>query len=129
MKTALILLLASAPAIACDWAVTKTVDPMTDKIMCRVTSPSAKVTFYRYGNDRPNVVVVSAYSRDSLYIRLDDGDAIRMGQNAYDRQKALDQLLPKLKTATRIRTSFRDYPDNQAGEAPVCNLPELLASC
>ena len=129
MKAALILLLASAPALSCDWTVTKTVDPMTDKTMCRVTSPTAKVTFYKFGTDRPNVSVASAYKRPGLQIRIDESPAVSMGDNALDRQKALDAVLPQLQGATRIRTSFRDYPDNQAGDAPVCNLPELLASC
>ena len=129
MKAAMILLLASAPALSCDWTVTKTVDPMTDKTMCRVSSPTAKVTFYRYGTDRPNVSVASAYKRPGLQIRIDESVAISMGDNAGSRQKALDTLLPQLQGAKRIRTSFRDYPDNQAGDAPVCNLPELLASC
>ena len=129
MKAALILLLASAPALSCDWTVTKTVDPMPDKTMCRVTSPTAKVTFYKYADERPNVVVVSAYKNFGLQIRIDDNEAVWMGENFPSRMRAMDTLLPQLQGAKRIRTSFRDYPDNQAGDAPVCNLPELLASC
>lgn len=125
----LALALVAQNASACDWVVSRKTDPMDDKVTCSVSSASAKVSFYRRGTDRTNVVVASAYREPSLQIRLDDGKAIRMGNNAYDRQKALDLLLPRLNTAKRIRTSFRDYPSSQEGDAPICTLPELLASC
>jgi hypothetical protein len=130
MKTLALLLALPLPAMACDWAVTKRVDPMTDMTTCTVMSPSAKVVFYREGDSRPNVIAPSAYyQRNGLRIRIDDNPAISMGSNAWDRQKALDALLPQMKTGARIRTSFLDYPSNQAGDAPLCNLQELLDSC
>ena len=124
-----LLLLLSAPIFACDWQVTRRSDPMTDTVTCSVSSASAKVSFYRYGKDRPNVVVASPYRDPYLYIRIDDNKAVRMGNNAYDRQKALDELLPQLKIGQRIRTSFRDYPSNQEGDGAVCNLQQLLDAC
>ncbi|MEJ1096033.1 MULTISPECIES: hypothetical protein [unclassified Pseudoxanthomonas] len=127
----LLLPFLSAPSFACDWQVSTQVDPMTDKVTCVVSSASAKVSFYRYGSDRPNVRTASAYVRsgDGLEIRIDENQAILMGNNAYQRQKALDELLPQLKSGKRIRTSFRDVPNHQSGDAPICNLQQLLNDC
>lgn len=130
MKAALLLLvLLSSPAMACDWVLTRETDPMTDAVVCRVQSESAKIEFYRNGSDRPNVRTGSAYSYEGLRIRVDDFPYIYMGENAWDRQKALDALLPQLATGQRIRVSFRDYPEPGVGDAAVCNLIQLLASC
>lgn len=131
MKTLILLCLAllSAPAVACDWQVSKQVDPMDDAAECTVYSPSAKIAFYRHGDDRPNVKINSAYSMAAPTIRIDDNEAVYMGDNAYTRQKALDVLLPQLRAGERIRVRFDDYPDPVSGDAPVCNLPELLANC
>ena len=124
-----LLLCASAPAMACDWQVSKTTDPMDDAVTCSVTSASAKVSFYRRGSDRPNVYNDSAYSQSWLMVRVDDNKAISMGENAYTRQKALDELLPQIRTGKRIRTTFDDYPDSQTGDAQLCNLQKLLDAC
>jgi hypothetical protein len=127
--TALALLLLAQPAMACDWVTSTSIDPMTDAVMCKVTSPSAKVTFYRNGSDRPNVVVASAYSEPGIQIRVDDNEAVWMGSNAYARKRALDQLLPQIESGQRIRVKFSDYPSSQHGDAPICDLPKLLADC
>ena len=124
-----LLLLVSAPAFSCDWKVSKTTDQMTDVVTCAVTSGKAKVSFYRHGTDRPNVYDGSAYSESDLRIRIDDNKMISMGDNAYTRQKALDELLPQLKSGKRIRTSFNDYPEYKEGDAPLCNLQKLLDAC
>lgn len=129
MRALALVLVLSAPAYACDWKVSKRVDPMTDQVICTVSSQAAKVSFFRRGADRPNVVAGSAYSREGLTIRVDDNPAIHMGENAYDRQRALDVLLPQLEKGQRIRTQYRDYPVSQEGDAPICNLPQLLAEC
>jgi hypothetical protein len=132
MKTiaAIALLSLSMPVIACDWVVTKTPDPMTDTARCLVSSASGKVSFYRYGTDRPNVMVASAYpNRQGLYVRVDDNKAIQMGDDAYFRSKALDALLPQIKTGKRLRVVFSDYPQNQTGDTQICNLVELLDAC
>lgn len=124
-----ILALAAMPAIACDWQVSKQADGMTDKVVCKVYSPSAKVEFYRNGNDRPNVAIASAYTHPAFYLRVDDNEQVSMGDNAWARQKALDAILPQLATGQRLRVRFGDYPDWQEGEAAICNLPELLREC
>lgn len=129
MRAAIALLFLAPAAYACDWQVTRTVDSMTDTPTCTVRSDAAKVSFYIRGKDRPNVSVSSPYRATGLTIRIDDNPAVRMGDNAYSRQKALDALLPQLQAGKRIRTSFRDYPNHQEGDAPVCNLPQLLAEC
>lgn len=126
---ALTLALLPLPALACDWVAERKVDPMTDVATCSVRSPTAKVAFYRRGNNRPNVVAASAYRQYGLTIRIDNNAPIRMGDNSGARQTALDQLLPQLATGQRIRTQYRDYPANQDGDAPICNLPALLESC
>jgi len=123
------LLLVSSPVFSCDWKISKTTDQMTDVVTCAVTSAKAKVSFYRHGKDRPNVYDGSAYSESSLRIRIDDNKVISMGDNAYTRQKALDELLPQLKSGTRIRTAFDDYPEYKEGDAPLCNLQKLLDAC
>ncbi|WP_324747156.1 hypothetical protein [Pseudomonas veronii] len=119
----------AVPAFSCDWTVNKTTDPMTDAVTCWVSSASAKVSFYRHGKDRPNVYNKSAYSESWLMIRVDGNKAISMGENAYTRQKALDELLPQIRTGKRLRTTFNDYPERQDGDAQICNLPKLLDAC
>jgi hypothetical protein len=102
---------------------------MNDVVTCSVSSASAKISFYRRGSDRPNVYNASAYSQSWLMIRVDDNKAISMGENAFTRQKALDELLPQIRAGKRIRTSFEDYPDRQEGDAQLCNLQKLLDAC
>ncbi len=120
---------ASASASACDWKVNKTTDAMTDVVTCWVSSPTAKVSFFRHGKERPNVYNKSAYNESWLMIRVDQNKAISMGENAYTRQKALDELLPQLRSGKRIRTNFEDYPEQQSGDAEICNLQQLLDAC
>lgn len=127
---ALVLLLASSSSwAACDWKVYKTKNLMTDAVTCWVKSPSAKVSFFRRGSVRPNVMNVSAYSDSGLMLRVDDNKDIVMGENAYTRQKALDELLPQIKSGKRLRTTFDDYPHRQDGDAQLCNLAQLLDAC
>lgn len=126
MKAFLLLMLqATATQPACDWVLSTRIDPMTDKKLCVVSSPTAKISFYKSGSDRPRPVTSSPYQKAGLNIRIDDNQAISF----YDVTRALDQLLLQLETGTRIRTSFRDYPSNQAGDAAICTLPALLKSC
>lgn len=124
-----LLLLVSAPVFSCDWKVSRTTDEMTDVVTCAVTSGNAKISFYRHGTDRPNVYDGSAYSESHLRIRIDDKQMISMGDNAYTRQKALDELLPQLKSGTRIPINFNDYPEYKEGDAPLCNRQQLLEAC
>lgn len=129
MKAALALILVASPALACDWTKRVETDPMDDARMCWVSSEAAGLAFYRRGNDRPNVSTDSAYPRPSITVRIDDNEAVRLGNNALDRQRALDALIPQLNAGTRIRTRIEDYPTWRDGDAEVCDLPALLASC
>lgn len=129
MKAALALLLAVSPAAACDWEKRVETDPMTDAKLCWIRSESAGIAFVIRGTDRPNVVAASAYPNPSVTIRIDDLPAIRMGTNAWQRDKALTDLLPQIRAGSRIRTLVQDYPAFRNGDAPVCTLPELLSSC
>lgn len=124
-----ICLLTPGLAEASDWVVTKDVDQMTDKVTCSISSDRANVTFYRYGDDRPNVSVASAYRDPYLTIRVDDNAAINMGNNAYDRQAALSELLPQLEVGKRIRVRYRDYPNWHSGDGEIGDLPQLLEQC
>jgi hypothetical protein len=122
----LALLLLPFPALACDWTVRQSVDPMTDARVCWVDSRAAEISFYVRGADRPRVITGSAYSRPAVTVRIDDNPPIRMHS---DVTGALDALLPQLQTGTRIRTLVEDYPVWREGDAAICNLPALLASC
>lgn len=131
MRTWLVVVaaLACGPADACDWVVTRTVDPMTDVPRCMVSSEDAQLAFYREGDGPANVVVVSAYTRTHLKIRVDDNPAIRMGDDYGTRRRGLEALMPQLATGQRIRVEFADYPRTRRGDAQVCNLMELLDAC
>lgn len=136
MKAALALLLLASPAYACDWAVTESVDPMTDGKSCTISSASAKLTLHVY----PEHIVFgssSVYGQrgDSLQVRIDDNKAVVFGRSrstfssfAPDSEPARTAI-EQIRTGERIRVSYLDYPASQAGEAAICNLPELIAAC
>ena len=129
MNTILALVLAASNP-ACDWEVDKRVDPMTDAAVCIVTSPSAKIAFTKRGTDPMGVFVSSAYRRHGLTVRVDDNPAVYLGHNAYDSGPKLRRdVLPQIENGSRLRVRFTDYPHTQMGEAPICNLPQLLAEC
>ena len=137
MKTALALLLVVSPAaIACDWTVTKEVDQMTDAQTCQIHSPSARISLFVRG-DNITFGTGSAYrrGRDALSVRVDDNKAITFGRSystksyfAPDSEPAR-QAISEIRSGSRLRTRFSDYPDNQEGDAAICNLPELIDSC
>lgn len=136
MKAALVLLLAASPAVACDWQVTESVDPMTDGKSCTISSASAKLTLHVY----PKHIVFgssSVYGQrgDSLQVRIDDNKAIVFGRSrstlssfAPDSEPARTAI-DQIRTGQRIRTSYLDYPENQTGDGAICNLPQLIDAC
>lgn len=130
MKAALILLLVSSPALASGWIVSKKPDPMTDATRCMVTSADGKIAFYRNGTDAPTVQTGSAYSRSGINIRVDDREPIYINnRDGWAAPRNTAQLMEQLKTGTRIRFQYRDYPHSVEGEAPVGDLLALLAAC
>ena len=134
MKAALVLLLVSMPAAAtCDWRISSDrTDPMTDQRVCIISSSAAKIGFGVYP-DRVMFLTRSAYAyRDGLQVRIDDAPAIYLTDKArstdafeHGARDAYAQIL----TGKRLRTSYRDYPQAQEGDAEICNLPALIQSC
>ena len=124
MKAALALLLLVSPAYACDWVVTKKVNPMTDATMCMVTTKDGGFAMYRMGTDPAKVAHGSRYSTAGTYVRVDDLPAIYIS-----RRDDASKLLEQLKTGKRLRYQYRSYPNQVEGETEVCNLLELLAAC
>lgn len=126
---ALMLMLVASPTG--DWTVARSVDPMTDKPRCLISSPSAKVAL-AVNPDRVMFVTRSAYTRDSLTIRVDDEEAITLdirGRSTDAFKDDARRVLEQISQGKRIRVSFRDYPYSQTGDAPVADLPALIASC
>ena len=133
MKAAIMLFLIASPAMACDWHIsTDRIDPMTDARMCIVRSDSAKLGIAVYP-DHVTFLSGSAYRyHDGLSIRVDDAEPVSLpddgrSTNAFvdDARTAYGQIL----AGKRIRTRFRDYPNFQEGDAPICDLPALIRSC
>ena len=127
MKAALVLLLVSSPAFA--WHVTKSTDPMTDATRCMVTSDDGKIAFYRNGTDAPNIITGSVYSQSGVTVRVDDREAIYIGNDGWSGPRNTATLMEQLKTGTRLRFQYRDYPHSVEGEAPVADLLALLDAC
>lgn len=127
--TALVLALAvSAPG---DWVVRRTVDPVTDKPSCMISSASAKLAL-AVDAERVLFVTRSAYTRDGLTIRVDDLEPIVMdyrGRSTAAHKDHARRALEQIKAGSRIRVSFRDYPESQQGHAAIADLPALIASC
>lgn len=128
--------LASAPVMAdgCDWKVTKEVDPMTDVARCIVTSESAKIGL---SVDSKEVVILnlSAYRRagtEQLRIRVDENPAVAIhprGKSTGSFEESARTALRQIIVGNRIRTAYRDYPNDQSGDAQICTLPEILKEC
>lgn len=128
MKAVALWLMAS-PTLACDWHVSKKPSPMTDAMQCWVTSGDGKIAFYRNGTDAPHIVTGSAYSQSGINVRVDDREAIYIGRDGWSGPRDTATLLEQLKTGTRLRFQYRDYPHSMEGEVEVCNLLELLEQC
>lgn len=133
MKVAMLLFLAASPALSCDWTIiSDRTDPMTDQRVCLIQSPSAKIAIGVRGQEI-TLVTTSAYSaRDGLQIRVDDGPPIlitRKGRSTQAFVPDTRNAIAAIKAGSRIRTSYRDYPHNKEGDAPICSLPSLIQSC
>jgi len=130
-KPALLLLLIAQPAMACDWRVTESVDPMTDSKKCLIYSPTAKLGI-GVANGSVTFAAPSAYHHDGLEVRVDDLPSILLDRDerttaAYG-SDARD-LLALILTGQRIRTQYLSYPASVSGDAPICTLPALIESC
>lgn len=129
MKTLMLVALLSSPA--CDWTVSSKVDPMTDKRVCMITSPSARLGV-GVRDGQVGFYSGSAYTYDYLTIRVDDLPAIRLSERsrntgAYGPDART--VLAQIRSGQRIRVQFRDYPQSVNGDAPICELPKLIQDC
>ncbi|WP_202844783.1 hypothetical protein [Luteimonas saliphila] len=134
MKAALALLLIASQAYACDWKLTESVDPMDDTRSCQISSGAAGISLF-VTPDHVTFGTPSVYRNGTLRIRVDDNESIVFGRHrstgAYfsgDAEPAVTAL-SQIMTGQRIRTVYTDYPKTFEGDAPICNLPELIRSC
>lgn len=128
-----VMLAGTAGAQDCDWRIASDrADPMTDARTCIIASKSAKIAVSVRGDDI-SFLTTSAYSgnRDGLTVRIDENDAIYLGNDRSTRGFGDEprQAISQIRSGKRIRTSYRDYPDSQEGDAPICTLPELIDQC
>ncbi len=135
LRTFVVAALMAAPVatMACDWEVTKKTAPMTDKQMCLITSEAAKIGL-SVDQDRVVIVTTSAYrpGRDFLQLRIDNNPAIMItgrGMSSDSFEDSARVALRQILNGTRLRTSYRDYPSSQEGDAEICTLPQLMREC
>lgn len=131
MRAILSLLLLATPAVACDWTLTDRVDPMTDERVCIIRSEAAKLSLAVRG-DVVTFLPLSAFSDAQLMVRVDDREAILISERSMSTNTYADdarRALAEIQSGQRLRVSFRDYPNDQAGDAPICTLPSLIESC
>lgn len=132
-RLALALLFAASPAYACDWQVSRSVDPMTDVSRCTITSPTSQLGVGVRGS-AVMFVIGGKLPSDSFKVRVDDRPAhliTRKGVSTQAFEPDARNLLSDLQTGTTVRTQHTRWPelDQVNSEAPICNLPELIASC
>lgn len=130
---AALIALTALPASACDWQIiSDKIDPMTDDRVCIIMSGTAKIGVAVRGED-VTFLTGSAYKsgRDGLTVRIDDNEAIRLGEyrstTAFRDNARL--ALQAIRSGTRLRTQYLDYPSSKNGDAPICTLPTLIDSC
>lgn len=131
MRRFLAVALLSSPAFACDWTLSEEVDPMTDERVCIITSASAKMGIGVVG-EKVTFLTGSPYTEDYLQVRVDDREAVQMYEDSKSTGAFKDnarRALAEIQTGKRLRTAYKDYPDHVTGDAPICNLPELIKSC
>lgn len=121
---------AMAQDAKCDWAVEKKADAMTDIDRCIINSPSAKIAL---AVDKQRVIFLtgSPYRNDSLQIRVDDSPALYLG-DIHSTEAFKDRArvaVRQIMQGSRIRTRYSDYPVGKDGDAPICNLPQLIRDC
>lgn len=132
-RLALALLLTASPAYACDWQVARSVDPMTNKAQCTITSATSHLGVGVRGAD-VTFVIGGRMPRDSFKVRIDDHPAHLVTVRGTSTEAFEDdarRLLADLQTGTTVRTQHTRWPDRVQvdSEAPVCNLPDLIRSC
>ena len=131
MKAAILLFLLASPALACDWHVTKQVDPMTDLKRCIISSPTVKLGVGVKG-DSVSFVSSSPLYYDYLTVRVDDLPAIQLSDrgrstNAFEPDARL--LLGQIRSGQRIRVQYRDINGSVNGDGEVCTLPAMIDAC
>lgn len=130
----LVAVLVASPAGACDWKIASDeISPMDDARTCIITSRAANLAFAVRGTN-VTFLTGSAYrdGRDALQVRIDDNEAVvftRRGYSTGNYDDAARQALAQIRTGTRLRVSYLDYPSSQQGDAPICTLPQLIDSC
>jgi hypothetical protein len=124
-------LLALALATTCDWKVIRETDPMTDKARCTIHSERARL-YVGVHDGTVRLSTGSPYRLDYLTIRVDDREPITLsyadkvqGSQGGPVKTVLDQILE----GVRIRVSYKGARGFVNGDAPICNLPELIRSC
>lgn len=118
-------------ALACDWKViSDEVDPMNDERVCIISSQQAQIALAVRGRE-VTFLTRSAYTRDSLQVRIDENEAIWLGETkrTTEHRDNARRALAEIRAGSRIRTSYRDYPESRSGDAPICTLPALIDSC
>lgn len=120
-----------AGAAECDWkVVSDTVDPINDQRVCIIRSDAAGIALAAR-DDGITFLTGSAYSRDYLELRVDENPSIRLGDSRSTKSYGdhARRAVTEIRKGQRLRTSYRDYPSDKAGDAPICNLPALLDAC
>jgi hypothetical protein len=131
MKAAIALLLLTQPAVACDWAVSEKVDPMTDQKTCTITSPTVRLSIGVRG-DVVTFVSSSRYRRDYLTIRVDDQPAMQLSERGRSTDAFEDdarEALAAIRSGQRIRVQYRDLDGTANGDGAICNLLDLISAC
>lgn len=127
-------MLFASPTLACDWqVVSDRADPMTDQRKCLIVSEAAKLRLSVSGR-RVMFLSPSPYGvHDGLTVRVDDHAPIMLlekSRHTEAYQNEPRRLLQQIMVGERVRTRYRDFPAPAAeGDAPICNLPDLIRSC
>lgn len=104
---------------------------MTDAPHCLIHSPSAHLGIGVHGR-AVTFVSGSPYYRDFLTVRVDDRPAIALTRDNASTsafQGYARDLLTQILTGSRIRVQFRDEDGEVNGDAPICDLPQIIRSC
>lgn len=133
MKAIACLLLAlPLAANACDWTVKRTVDPMTSQAKCLLMSPSAHIGVAVQDGA---ILFVSPSNRgayDGLRMRVDENPAILLAEDARSTHAVHDdarRVWAQIQSGKRLRVDFQTYRGTVSGDAEICTLPDLVASC
>ncbi|MHB1329896.1 MAG: hypothetical protein ACYC2K_16985 [Gemmatimonadales bacterium] len=131
MKSALLLVLLTQPAMACDWHVFERVDPMTDRKVCTISSPTVKLGV-GVRDGAVTFISSSKYRWDYLTVRVDDLPAIQLssrGRSTDSYEPDARTVLAQIRTGQRIRVQYRDIDGAVDGDGAICSLPALINAC